>query len=34
MAQQMAIRDQEFGQIVSLSIYVWVHEMTSLQDPG
>ena len=34
MAQQKAIRNQEFEQIVSLSIYVWAREMTSLQDPG
>ena len=34
MAQQKAIHNQEFRQIVSLSIYIWVCEMTSPQDPG
>ena len=34
MAQQMKVRDQDLGRIVSLSIYVWIREMTSLQDPG
>ena len=34
MTQQKAIRNQESGQIVSLFIYVWAPEMTSLQDPG
>ena len=34
MTQQKEICNQEFGQMVSLSIHVRAPEMTSLQDPG